>query len=302
MNSRGLISALDRKLLRELVQLRGQIATIALVLASGITSFIALRGTYLSLEEARAAYYDRTRFRARFCESGAGARLGRSQARVVARRELLETRVSKEVTIPIEGLARPAYGRLLSLPTPREPLTNTLTLVSGRTPERGHDDRRSWCSRPSRKRHGLHRATTCRWSSTGSSAPASGRPRPVPGVRLRPAARSDRRGPQPLRGALDGGAHALDSLPDAGLVQRRQPAPATRRLREPAVLAAIDRVLSGYGSNGAFGRNRQVSNRILDSELGQLANLSGMVPLVFLGVALFPAELVLGRLIRLPAP
>ena len=43
------LSALDRKLLREVALLRGQIATIALVLASGITCFIALRGTYSSL-------------------------------------------------------------------------------------------------------------------------------------------------------------------------------------------------------------------------------------------------------------
>jgi hypothetical protein len=42
--------ALDRKLVREVSRLKGQIATIALVLAGGITCFIALRGTYRSLE------------------------------------------------------------------------------------------------------------------------------------------------------------------------------------------------------------------------------------------------------------
>lgn len=56
------LPALDRKLLREVTHLKGQIATIALVLASGITCFIALRGTYSSLEWSRETYYDRTRF------------------------------------------------------------------------------------------------------------------------------------------------------------------------------------------------------------------------------------------------
>jgi len=40
-----MISALNRKLLREVKGLKGQIATIAFVLAGGITSFIAMRGT-----------------------------------------------------------------------------------------------------------------------------------------------------------------------------------------------------------------------------------------------------------------
>ena len=50
-----LLRALDRKLVREVANLKGQVATIALVLASGITCFIALRGNYDSLESARDA-------------------------------------------------------------------------------------------------------------------------------------------------------------------------------------------------------------------------------------------------------
>jgi len=45
-----LVSALTRKLLRESARMKGQVTTIALVLAGGITCFIALRGTYASLE------------------------------------------------------------------------------------------------------------------------------------------------------------------------------------------------------------------------------------------------------------
>jgi hypothetical protein len=56
------IPALDRKLLREVARLKGQIATIALVLASGITCFLSMRGTYSSLDWSRQAYYDRHRF------------------------------------------------------------------------------------------------------------------------------------------------------------------------------------------------------------------------------------------------
>ena len=57
-----MVSALDRKLLRDLLQLKGQVVTIALVVASGVAVFIALRSTYESLISSRDAYYERSRF------------------------------------------------------------------------------------------------------------------------------------------------------------------------------------------------------------------------------------------------
>src|SRR5690606_19753039 len=43
----------------------------------------------------------------------------------------------------------------------------------------------------------------------------------------------------------------------------------------------------------------QLSNKVLNGELNTLAGLANMVPLVFLGVAVFLVRLVLGRLITL---
>ena len=54
--------ALDRKFLRDVARLKGQVLTIALVLAGGITSFVSLQGTHASLVRSRDAYYDRQRF------------------------------------------------------------------------------------------------------------------------------------------------------------------------------------------------------------------------------------------------
>ena len=56
------MSALDRKLGRDLWRLKGQVATIALVLACGIMAMIMLRSTWQSLLEARDAYYEQYRF------------------------------------------------------------------------------------------------------------------------------------------------------------------------------------------------------------------------------------------------
>src|SRR5512132_4426041 len=105
------VHALDRKFLRDVSRLKGQVLTIALVLAGGITSFIALQGTYSSLIRSRDAYYDQRRFAHVF------AVLERATETIAARIEALrgvasvQTRISKPVSLPIEGMPRPASGR-----------------------------------------------------------------------------------------------------------------------------------------------------------------------------------------------
>src|SRR5690349_14354195 len=110
------LRALDKKLFRELGRLKGQIATIAVVLASGIVCFVSLRGTHASLAAAQTSYYDRYRFAHVFATA---ERVPETVARRIEQLpgvESVQTRVAEDVTVPIEGMARPAYGRLLSLP------------------------------------------------------------------------------------------------------------------------------------------------------------------------------------------
>ena len=51
--------AIDRKLVRDLSRLQGQVITIGLVIACGVAAYVALRGTHRSLLHARDAYYER---------------------------------------------------------------------------------------------------------------------------------------------------------------------------------------------------------------------------------------------------
>lgn len=57
-----MLTALHRKLARDLRRLTGQVLTIALVFACGIASFVAMRGNFASLEQARARFYADQRF------------------------------------------------------------------------------------------------------------------------------------------------------------------------------------------------------------------------------------------------
>jgi hypothetical protein len=56
------VKALDRKLLRALANMKGQVFTIALVVAAGIGAFISQITTYDSLNWSRQSYYETTRF------------------------------------------------------------------------------------------------------------------------------------------------------------------------------------------------------------------------------------------------
>ena len=56
------LAALDRKLVRDLLAMKGQAAAIGLVLAAGVAMFVAYLSNFDSLLRTQAAYYDRYRF------------------------------------------------------------------------------------------------------------------------------------------------------------------------------------------------------------------------------------------------
>ena len=132
--------ALDRKLLRDLWRLKGQVATIAAVVACGIASFVALRGTFTSLRESQAAYYEQQRFGDVF------ATLRRAPESLKARVEeipgvaLAYTRLAETVMLPMDDMPEPAVGRVVSLPADGVPPLDGIYLVSGRLPRVGRAD------------------------------------------------------------------------------------------------------------------------------------------------------------------
>src|SRR4029079_15435963 len=57
-----MISALDRKLFRDLSQMKGQSIAIAIVIAAGVATFVNSRTILNSLELTRSTFYERYRF------------------------------------------------------------------------------------------------------------------------------------------------------------------------------------------------------------------------------------------------
>ncbi|MEX0619660.1 MAG: FtsX-like permease family protein [Pseudohongiellaceae bacterium] len=64
-----------------------------------------------------------------------------------------------------------------------------------------------------------------------------------------------------------------------------------------AVIAELDTLLAPYGGLGAYAREDQPSHLILQSELDQNRIIGSVIPAIFLAVAVFLLNLVLGRMI-----
>jgi putative ABC transport system permease protein len=135
-----MISALDRKLLRDMSQMTGQVFAIALVVSAGVATFVNSRTILHSLEITRATFYERYRFAEVF------ARVKRAPDSIVERlREVpgvaqLETRIVESVTLDVPGLDEPAVGQLISLPVIRDPALNQVYIRRGRQLTPGRDD------------------------------------------------------------------------------------------------------------------------------------------------------------------
>src|SRR5512147_1810503 len=105
-------TALTRKLIRDLLHLRGQVVAISLVVACGVAVFVTTRTAYDSLLISQATYYADYRFADVF------ANLKRAPDALAARIAAIpgvanvRTRVVFDVVLDVPGLAEPATGRL----------------------------------------------------------------------------------------------------------------------------------------------------------------------------------------------
>jgi putative ABC transport system permease protein len=297
-----MVRAIDRKLLRDLRQLRGQVITIALVVGCGIASYVALQSTWASLQRSMSDYYLAYRFGDVFVH------LKRAPEEVGQRLEaipgvaLAYTRVVEAVTLPLAGQAQPPLGQVVTLPAGGEPALGRLSLEAGRMVEPGRAD---------------EAVLLAMFAERNGITPGDTLPVVLNGERRRLLIVGTGSSPEFIYPMPPGGAAGVDDERFAVLwMDREAIAPAFRmegafndavlRLQpgvpEAAVLREVDRVLDRYGGFSAIGRGRQPSNDILDDEMEQLRTWATVVPLIFLAVSAFLVNVVLARLVQLQRP
>lgn len=290
------MTMLDRKLLRDLARMRGQVVTIAVVVACGIAILIAAVATYQSLLATQAEYYRQGRFADVFASAKRTPEALAARIAEIPGIGVLETRVAEDVTIQLADSGEPLAAHIVSVPDTGPPQLNLLHLREGRTIEPGADDEVLLGEAFATANH-LRPGDTL-------TAILNGRLKHlrVVGIVLSPeyvfATRPGDPIPDDSRyGVMWMGRKALAAAFDMegafnDLVVMLAPG-----ADEPSVLDAIDRRLEPYGGLIAHGRRDQPSHRFLTDEISQQGVMATTMPAVFLAVAVFLLHGMLGRLV-----
>lgn len=293
--------ALDRKLLRDLRRIWAQTLAIALVLGCGVMVMVAAHGTQRTLLATQAAYYDRHGFADLFVSATRVPRAVLDDLATIDGVAQVDGRISFYAILDIDGMDAPAMGRVLSLRADPALGLNRPLLRRGRMPDPG------------------------RLLEVALNEPFAMAHDLVPGSRFRAVLNGQLRELQ-VTGWVLSPEFIYTTAPGAimpddrsfGLVWMNEPAAAALKgmqgavndialgtmhgADQAAIIADVDRALDSYGGTGAQPRDRQTSHAFLASELQQLGALSVYLPPVFLVVAAFLVNMVLGRLIALERP
>lgn len=291
-----MVSALDRKLLRDCRRLGGQIITIALVMASGIAVFISALAAYHSLQTSQARFYEESRFADIFL------RLKRAPLPVADRIAEIpgiaqyEPRLVFDVIIDLPGVSLPLSGRMIGLPADGRLRINKLRLLAGRDVATDRLDEILVTQ-------GFAEGNALRLGDA-VSALLNGRKHrfQIVGVVASPEyvfsvapgeALPDDKRYGVFYVAHDALAHAF-AMEGAfnDVVATLSPGANAR-----SVEAALDQLFARWGGLVAHGRSQQPSHRQLMDEVRQQGTMATTIPPVFLLVSAFLLRVVMGRLV-----
>src|SRR6185295_12016680 len=106
---------LDRKLLRDLNRMKGQVVAVALVMACGLAMLIMARSLIHSLESTRQEYYEAHRFAEVFAHLKRAPNSLAEGLEEIPGVATAQAGVAVMVTLDLEGLDEPASGQVRSL-------------------------------------------------------------------------------------------------------------------------------------------------------------------------------------------
>lgn len=292
------MNSLNRKLLRDLWRLRGQVFAIALIVASGVGVLIMSLSSLEALEETAEAYYERYRFAQVFADVKRAPRLLERKIAALPGVQAVETGISQFAVVDVEGFGEPVIAQLVSIPESGQPVLNRLALRSGRWIQPGRVDE-IIVTEPFADAHGFVLGDKVQAVLKGNKRELT-----IVGTALSPEF-VYAIGPGALmpdehrygvfwmgRDALAAAYDLKDSFNSVALslLRGNDPAPVIERL---------DNLLETYGGIGAYARKDQISNWFLMNELRQLRSMSTIMPTIFLVVAGFLTNMVLARLIAM---
>ena len=289
-----MISALNRKLLRECWNIKTQIVAIVLVMAAGISVFIIMFSVLDSLKLTQRTYYDHYQFADIFASLKRAPETLKYRIQDIPGVSLVETRVVYGATLQMENMLEPVSGKIISLPDGRDARLNKLYLRSGRFPYPYEMDA-VLVNESFYQAHQLALGDRISMVMNGFK-----RQLKIVGVVLSPeyvysiapgALMPDdkRYGVFWMsRRALEAAVNMQGAFNDISLK-------VGRNAKRDNVMHELDRMLKPYGGLIAYDRKDQLSNFFVENELKQLRVFGMMAPMIFLAVAAFLVNVVMSR-------
>lgn len=290
------MKALDRKLIRDLWQMKGQILAISIVIVGGVSTFVMLKSTMDSLYRTRARFYKEYRFADVFGTLKRAPDSVKSSIAEIPGVDKVETRIVADVKLDIKGFGEPVTARLVSIPDEGKPLLNGVYLRKGRTIEVGKDDE-VIVNEAFAEAHSLKPGDTF-----GAIINGKKKELVVTGIGLSPEfvmqIRPGGISPDFKRyGILWIGRSSLESAYDMKGAFNSVVLTVEPGTRPEDVIVRLDDILDRYGGLGAISRENQISHRFLNEEFRQLQASARIFPAIFIGVAAFLLNVVLSRLV-----
>jgi putative ABC transport system permease protein len=273
------------------------VVTLSLVVAAGVAVFVAMKLTVDALEDARAAYFRAQRLADLFVSLKRAPRGLLGDLAALSGVAQIEGRVVGDAPVFIGKRPQPATVRLVSIdPRAAAPL-DAVRIRSGRLPQPEHGDE-VVLNEPFAEANHLHPG-----DQVTAVLNSQLRRLQVVGIGISPefvfqlppgviSPNDERYGVAWVaRATLEAAFDLRGAFND--VVVRFAPGAARGE-----VIAGFDRRLASYGGRGAYGREDQLSFKMLDARIRRLRGMLAMIPTLFLAVAAFVLNVVLGRLVQ----
>jgi putative ABC transport system permease protein len=290
------MNALDRKLLRDLFHLRGQVIAIALVVACGISIFIAMISAYESLAMAQVEYYQQYRFAQVFAQLKRAPESVVEKIRAIPGVAQVQTRVVVDVTLDVPGRKEPAIGRFVSIPEQQIPMLNDVFIRQGRYIESGRSSEALVSEAFATANHlklgdQIGAIVNGRWQKFILAGTALS-PEYIYEIR-----RGDILPDNERFGVVWVGRKALGTAFNMDGAFNDVALSLMPHTNPQEVIFRLDQLLKPYGGFGAYDREDQISNQFVTDEITQLKTHALIIPTIFLGIAAFLLHILLSRLI-----
>lgn len=289
--------AMTRKLLRDVLNMRGMVLVIALMITCGTATYITFLSTLDSLQQTQQNYYQEYYFSNVFASLKRAPNSLASRIRDIEGVNRVETRIQAGVNLEVPGFNEAVIGMITSLPDEQEPLLNRLYLREGRLPN-PYVENEIVLGDGFAEAHGFGTGDKIKAVLNGKIKELT-----IVGIGLSPEfifqGQPGNASPDLLRFGIIWMRRApLEAAYDMDGAFNNVVLSVTRGTNIKDVITQLDQVLKPHGGLGAISRENQNSHFFLTEEFNQLSRIATIIPTIFIAVAAFLLNVVIGRLIQ----